>query len=118
MVCANLSIELWTDKGADFAQTGVVANVEAGSKPAGSFIQDSEYTHGKAFCIVGRYSGQKETLEILADGVYALTAEGDPNVGAFEGKTSSLPSKPAPRLRPRETGWPSCASTRKSPSNI
>uniref|UniRef100_UPI003A91F69A MBL fold metallo-hydrolase n=1 Tax=Comamonas sp. TaxID=34028 RepID=UPI003A91F69A len=27
-----------------------------------------------------------ETLEILADGVYALTAEGDPNVGAFEGE--------------------------------
>jgi len=26
------------------------------------------------------------TLEILADGVYALTAEGDPNVGAFEGE--------------------------------
>jgi glyoxylase-like metal-dependent hydrolase (beta-lactamase superfamily II) len=29
--------------------------------------------------------GEKvETLEILADGVYALTAEGDPNVGAIE----------------------------------
>lgn len=27
-----------------------------------------------------------ETLEVLADGVYALTAEGDPNVGAIEGK--------------------------------
>ena len=27
-----------------------------------------------------------ETLEIVADGVYALTAEGDPNVGAFEGE--------------------------------
>ena len=27
-----------------------------------------------------------ETLEILSDGVYALTAEGDPNVGAFEGE--------------------------------
>ncbi|HEY0639244.1 MAG TPA: MBL fold metallo-hydrolase [Pseudonocardiaceae bacterium] len=26
-----------------------------------------------------------ETLEVLADGVYALTAEGDPNVGAIEG---------------------------------
>jgi hypothetical protein len=25
-----------------------------------------------------------ETLEVLADGVYALTAEGDPNVGAVE----------------------------------
>jgi glyoxylase-like metal-dependent hydrolase (beta-lactamase superfamily II) len=27
-----------------------------------------------------------DTLEILADGIYALTAEGDPNVGAVEGK--------------------------------
>lgn len=27
-----------------------------------------------------------ETFEVLADGVYALTAEGDPNVGAFEGE--------------------------------
>ena len=25
-----------------------------------------------------------ETLEVLADGVYALTAEGDPNIGAIE----------------------------------
>jgi len=31
--------------------------------------------------------GEKiETLEILADGVYALTAEGDPNIGAIEGE--------------------------------
>src|SRR5688500_6191165 len=29
---------------------------------------------------------KRETLEILADGVYALTAEGDPNVGAIEGE--------------------------------
>ncbi|RFS85181.1 MBL fold metallo-hydrolase [Actinomadura spongiicola] len=27
-----------------------------------------------------------QTLEVLADGVYALTAEGDPNVGAVEGE--------------------------------
>lgn len=27
-----------------------------------------------------------ETLEILGDGIYALTAEGDPNVGAIEGE--------------------------------
>ncbi|MEU2005143.1 MBL fold metallo-hydrolase [Rhodococcus sp. NPDC019627] len=31
--------------------------------------------------------GEKEqTLEVLADGVYALTAEGDPNIGAIEGE--------------------------------
>lgn len=29
---------------------------------------------------------KRETLEVLADGVYALTAEGDPNVGAVEGE--------------------------------
>lgn len=29
---------------------------------------------------------KKETLEVLNDGVYALTAEGDPNVGAIEGE--------------------------------
>jgi glyoxylase-like metal-dependent hydrolase (beta-lactamase superfamily II) len=31
--------------------------------------------------------GEKaQTLEVLADGVYALTAEGDPNIGAVEGE--------------------------------
>jgi glyoxylase-like metal-dependent hydrolase (beta-lactamase superfamily II) len=31
--------------------------------------------------------GEKvQTLEVLADGVYALTAEGDPNIGAIEGE--------------------------------
>jgi glyoxylase-like metal-dependent hydrolase (beta-lactamase superfamily II) len=31
--------------------------------------------------------GEKEqTLEVLSDGVYALTAEGDPNIGAIEGE--------------------------------
>ncbi len=29
---------------------------------------------------------KQQTLEILGDGVYALTAEGDPNVGAIEGE--------------------------------
>src|SRR5574338_1519876 len=29
---------------------------------------------------------KQQTLEVLADGVYALTAEGDPNVGAIEGE--------------------------------
>ena len=31
-------------------------------------------------------SDKTDTLEVLADGVYALTAEGDPNVGAVEGE--------------------------------
>ncbi len=29
---------------------------------------------------------KEQTLEVLADGVYALTAQGDPNVGAIEGE--------------------------------
>lgn len=40
----------------------------------------------KPFASSNDLSEKKETLEILADGVYALTAEGDPNVGAIEGE--------------------------------
>lgn len=38
----------------------------------------------KAFASTGDTSEKTETLEVIAEGVYALTAEGDPNVGAFE----------------------------------
>jgi len=40
----------------------------------------------KAFASSGDMEEKVETLEVLADGVYALTAEGDPNVGAIEGE--------------------------------
>jgi glyoxylase-like metal-dependent hydrolase (beta-lactamase superfamily II) len=40
----------------------------------------------KAFASVADLADKKQTLEILADGVYALTAEGDPNIGAIEGE--------------------------------
>lgn len=40
----------------------------------------------KPFASTADTTEKKETLEILADGVYALTAEGDPNVGAIEGE--------------------------------
>jgi glyoxylase-like metal-dependent hydrolase (beta-lactamase superfamily II) len=40
----------------------------------------------KPFASSNDLSEKKETLEVLADGVYALTAEGDPNVGAIEGE--------------------------------
>ncbi len=40
----------------------------------------------KAFASSADLGEKVETLEILADGVYALTAEGDPNVGAVEGE--------------------------------
>lgn len=40
----------------------------------------------KPFASSADTSAKVETLEVLADGVYALTAEGDPNVGAIEGE--------------------------------
>lgn len=40
----------------------------------------------KPFASSADLGAKAETLEILADGVYALTAEGDPNVGAIEGE--------------------------------
>jgi glyoxylase-like metal-dependent hydrolase (beta-lactamase superfamily II) len=40
----------------------------------------------KPFASSADLGDKVETLEILADGVYALTAEGDPNVGAVEGE--------------------------------
>lgn len=40
----------------------------------------------KPFASSADTAPKTETLEILADGVYALTAQGDPNVGAFEGE--------------------------------
>lgn len=40
----------------------------------------------KAFASSADLTDKEQTLEVLADGVYALTAEGDPNVGAIEGE--------------------------------
>jgi len=40
---------------------------------------------GKAFASSADLGEKAQTLEVLGDGVYALTAEGDPNVGAIEG---------------------------------
>ena len=43
--------------------------------------------HGnEAFASSADLAEKEQTLEVLADGVYALTAEGDPNVGAIEGE--------------------------------
>lgn len=41
---------------------------------------------GKPFASSADTAARSQTLEVLADGVYALTAEGDPNVGAVEGE--------------------------------
>ncbi len=40
----------------------------------------------KAFASSADLGEKTETLEVLAEGVYTLTAEGDPNVGAIEGE--------------------------------
>jgi glyoxylase-like metal-dependent hydrolase (beta-lactamase superfamily II) len=40
----------------------------------------------KAFASSADLAQKQQTLELLADGVYAFTAEGDPNVGAIEGE--------------------------------
>jgi glyoxylase-like metal-dependent hydrolase (beta-lactamase superfamily II) len=40
----------------------------------------------KPFASSADLADKTETLEVLADGVYALTAQGDPNVGAVEGE--------------------------------
>jgi glyoxylase-like metal-dependent hydrolase (beta-lactamase superfamily II) len=40
----------------------------------------------KPFASAADLTDKAETLEVLTDGVYALTAEGDPNVGAIEGE--------------------------------
>ena len=40
----------------------------------------------KPFASSADVAAKTETLEVLADGVYALTAQGDPNVGAIEGE--------------------------------
>jgi len=39
----------------------------------------------KPFASSADLSAKTQTLEILAEGVYALTAEGEPNIGAIEG---------------------------------
>lgn len=43
-------------------------------------------TTAKPFASSADLATKEQTLEVLADGVYALTAEGDPNVGAIEGE--------------------------------
>jgi glyoxylase-like metal-dependent hydrolase (beta-lactamase superfamily II) len=40
----------------------------------------------KPFASSQDLAAKEQTLEVLADGVYALTAEGDPNIGAVEGE--------------------------------
>nr|BFE80561.1 MBL fold metallo-hydrolase [Planobispora longispora] len=46
----------------------------------------SSFMTSKPFASSADLTDKQQTLEVLADGVYALTAEGDPNVGAVEGE--------------------------------
>jgi len=46
----------------------------------------TETDMAKPFASSADMAPKTESFEILADGVYALTAEGDPNVGAIEGE--------------------------------
>lgn len=41
---------------------------------------------GRAFASSGDLTEKRQTLEVIAPGVYARTAEGDPNIGAVEGE--------------------------------
>jgi len=49
-------------------------------------IKESLAVTKKAFASSADLAEKAQTLEVLADGVYALTAEGDPNIGAIEGE--------------------------------
>ena len=40
----------------------------------------------KSFASSADLIDKEQTLEAVGDGVYALTADGDPNVGAIEGE--------------------------------
>ena len=46
----------------------------------------TEPTTTRPFASSADLTEKQQSLEVLADGVYALTAEGDPNVGAIEGE--------------------------------
>jgi hypothetical protein len=58
---------------------------------------------------------KEQTLEVLADGVYALTAEGDPNLGAIEGEDFVVCFEALATRPPLGAGCPRCASTPTSP---
>lgn len=58
----------------------------------------------KPFASSADTAEKTDTLEILGDGIYALTAEGDPNVGAVEGEDFVVAIESRPRPRPRANG--------------
>ena len=71
----------------------------------------------KPFASSADLADKEQTLEVLADGVYALTAEGDPNVGAIEGEDFVVCFEAlATPVAARAVAGRSCASTPTSRS--
>ena len=65
----------------------------------------------KPFASSADLAAKEQTLEVLADGVYALTAEGDPNVGAVEGEDFLVCFEALATPVAARRGSRSCAST-------
>jgi glyoxylase-like metal-dependent hydrolase (beta-lactamase superfamily II) len=65
----------------------VVTGVAEGQSPReDQHLPGEDQMAGKPFASSADLAVKQETFEELAEGVYALTAEGDPNVGAVEGE--------------------------------
>lgn len=73
---------------------------------------------GKAFASSDDLADKTQNFEILADGVYALTADGDPIVGAVDADDFLIGFGALATPQPREGGWNSFASTRRNRSGI
>ena len=65
----------------------------------------------KPFASSADLGEKEEILEVLGDGVYALTAGGDPNVGAVEGEDFVVALRHGPPRSWPTNGWTSCVST-------
>ena len=59
-------------------------DVDPGTNTSGN--REERIVAGKPFASSADLGEKEEVLEVLGDGVYALTAGGDPNVGAIEGE--------------------------------
>ena len=70
----------------------------------------------KPFASSADLAAKEQTLEVLADGVYALTAEGDPNIGAIEGEDFLVCFEALATPVAARGGSPRCASTPTSRS--
>ena len=71
----------------------------------------------KSFASSADLGEKTETLEVLAEGVYALTAEGDPNVGAIEGEDFVVAFEARATPAAAQDWLDGCASTPTSRSS-